>query len=336
VFSYLNGLLQVSVKYQYPTYIGYKTQLPNGNQLLLLPVPQGTSQSGIACATLLDYDLLPYLISEVMAPTGGPYCQGFYNTFAIYNGFIVFDLPPPGAFVSFSLNASLVMPDVFAIAISTNNGTLAYVLQDITLPQNILSQLPIGAGYWSSGAFTNVLGRAGAQYQFITLDSVVNNGQPSAYEYWTYIPYPSQINNFYSGYPPPTSLLNAGYFFNLLNDLYIPVSQITQVTGVQAYNPGPIGVVYSPNAITQTSTNLNGYSYKYYTYDQLQAIWQQNEAPDTVTFYDFLGAIGIFSLNKVNTVIVSPRGTLSQLLQWAQQNKQINGYNALFPGPIPF
>ena len=132
VFSYLNGLLQVSVKYQYPTYIGYKTQLPNGNQLLLLPAPPGFSQSGIACATVLDYNLLPYLIAATMAPSGGPYCEGLARAYAIYNGFIVFDLPPPGATVAYAINASTLMPDVFAIAIPTNNGSIAYVTQDIT------------------------------------------------------------------------------------------------------------------------------------------------------------------------------------------------------------
>jgi len=341
VFSYLNGLLQVSVKYQYPTYIGYKTYLSNGNQLLLLPVPPGTAQWGVACATLLDYDLLPYIISEVMAPTGGPYCQGFYNTFAIYNGFIVFDLPAPGANVIFAPNAYTSMPDVFAISIPTNNGTLAYVLQDITLSQNILSQLPIGANYWSSAAyFESVLGFGGAQDQFITLDNVISNGQPSAYEYWTMIPYPSQINSFYSGYPPPSSLLNTGYFFNMLDLLYIPVSKVTQVTGVQAYTVTGytfrtlIGVAYSPNAITQTSTTQNKYTYIYYTYEQLQEIWQQIKARygNIAGFTTFLN-YGL-GLTNMNTVIVSPRGSLSQLLQWAQQNGLIKGYTTLFPGPI--
>jgi len=342
VFSYLNGILQVSVNYQYPTYIGYKTRLSNGNQLLLLPVPQGTSSLGNGCATLLDYDLLPYIISMESAPSGGPFCQPMGNTFAIYNGFIVFNLPPPRACVPFSLIGCVPMPDIFAISVQTNKGTLAYVLQDITLPQSILSQLPLNAQYWSSNSsFFRVLGYGGAQDQFITLNNVVSNGQPSAYEYWTVVTYPWQIQPFYpNNSSPPSSLLSTGYFFNLLDLLYIPVSKITQVTGVQAYSEtgyvsrNLIGVAYSPNAITQTSTTQNGYTYKYYTYEQLQEIWQQIEARfgNIAGFTTFIN-YGL-NLTNMNTVIVSPRGTLSQLLQWAQQNGLIKGYTALFPGPV--
>jgi len=341
VFSYLNGILQVSVNYQYPTYIGYKTRLPNGNQLLLLPVPQGTGSGGNGCATLLDYDLLPYVISLESGYTGGPFCQPMGNSYAIYNGFIVFNLPPPGACVRFSLIGCVPMPDIFAISVQTNKGSLAYVLQDITLPQNILSQLPFNAQYWSSNPnYFRVLGYGGAQDQFITLNSVTSNGQPSAYEYWTVVTYPLQIQPFYSGPSPPSSLLNTGYFFNLLDLLYIPVSEVTQVTGVQAYTVTGyvsrtlIGVAYSPNAITQTSTTLNKYTYKYYTYEQLQEIWQQIKARfgNIAGFTTYLN-YGI-DLTNMNTVIVSPRGSLSQLLQWAQQNGLIKGYTTLFPGPI--
>jgi hypothetical protein len=263
------------------------------------------------------------------------------NTFAIYNGFIVFNLPPPGACVPFSLIGCVPMPDIFAISAQTSNGTLAYVLQDITLPQSILSQLPLNAQYWSSNSgFFRVLGYGGAQDQFITLNSVVSNGQPSAYEYWTVVTYPLQIQPFYSGPSAPSSLLSTGYFFNLLDLLYIPVSKVTQVTGVQAYSVtgyvsrNLIGVAYSPNTITQTSTTLNKYTYKYYTYEQLQEIWQQIKARfgNIAGFTTFLN-YGL-DLTNMNTVIVSPRGSLSQLLQWAQQNGLIKGYTALFPGPV--
>ncbi len=118
------------------------------------------------------------------------------------------------------------------------------------------------------------------------------------------------------------------------------MSKITQVTGVQAYSvtgysfTNLIGVAYSPNAITQTSTTQNGYTYKYYTYEQLQEIWQQIKARfgNIAGFTTFIN-YGL-NLTNMNTVIVSPRGALSQLLQWAQQNGLIKGYTALFPGTV--